>query len=402
MLNNPQTTFEIASELLGRFVFAISAVRYARLHYRNFEYQFNESLRAASRDYSAPFCLNSESLSDLSWWATNLGAYNNLPFSIPPTDFVLTSEASESGWGATCDGVLTSGVWSEDEKRFHINALELKGATFALMSFGKDWFDKSVLIRVDNTVTLCYINKQGSPRSKLLTNLAKVLLDFAESRNITIRAEHIPGIENTEAGYESRHYTDNSDWKLNSCVFGQIDQFYGSHDLDLFADRNNHQLALYISWRPDPFALSVDALLFNWTNDKAYAFPPFAVIGPFQRHLISLNLSSTLVAPFWPAQTHHPMLPALSADFSRLLPQKLDLLTNLSGHVHQLLENQTLKLAVWKVSAKSSDREAFLSRFATFCWPPGDHGHSNTWSQPGPYGSAGVVNGLKVTILTLF
>ena len=35
---------------------------------------------------------------------------------------------------------------------------------------------------------------------------------------------------------------------------------------DLFATRLNHQLPLYVSWQPDPFAMATDAFQVRWTN----------------------------------------------------------------------------------------------------------------------------------------
>lgn len=45
---------------------------------------------------------------------------------------VVTMNASTTGWGAVCQGVPASGLWSESQSRWHINHLELKAVFLAL------------------------------------------------------------------------------------------------------------------------------------------------------------------------------------------------------------------------------------------------------------------------------
>ena len=45
---------------------------------------------------------------------------------------VMETDASTTGWGATCEGVWTGGPWSETESHLHINCLELLPATLAV------------------------------------------------------------------------------------------------------------------------------------------------------------------------------------------------------------------------------------------------------------------------------
>ena len=58
-------------------------------------------------------------------------------------------------------------------------------------------------------------------------------------------AEHLPGALNITADKESRVFNDSSNWKLNENVFQMIMSQFGKAELDLFADRTNHQLLKY-------------------------------------------------------------------------------------------------------------------------------------------------------------
>ena len=48
--------------------------------------------------------------------------------------------------------------------------------------------------------------------------------------------------------------------------------------MDLFASRLTHQLQHYVSWRPDPGAMAIDALNRNWTKFQGYANPPWNLV----------------------------------------------------------------------------------------------------------------------------
>ena len=92
-------------------------------------------------------------------------------------------------------------------------------------------------------------------------------------------AGHIPGIQNNEADFESRHFNDRSEWSLNKQVFDNLQDIFGKHDIDLFAARLNAKCDKYVSWQRDPKAQFVDAFSQSWADSYAYIFPPFSLIG---------------------------------------------------------------------------------------------------------------------------
>ena len=47
---------------------------------------------------------------------------------------------------------------------------------------------------------------------------------------------------------------------------------FGGCDVDLFASRVSAQLNSYVSWRPDPDAMDVDAFTLNSSNFRAFCF----------------------------------------------------------------------------------------------------------------------------------
>ena len=64
----------------------------------------------------------------------------------------LFTDASNEGWGAHLD-------------QNSINVLELKAVSLALRSFKDQCQNQTVLVAMDNSTVVAYINKQGGTRS---------------------------------------------------------------------------------------------------------------------------------------------------------------------------------------------------------------------------------------------
>ena len=57
------------------------------------------------------------------------------------------------------------GQWSQQEKKLHINELELMASELATKTFRKVKNVKSMHLKVDNTTALSYIMKMGTPKT---------------------------------------------------------------------------------------------------------------------------------------------------------------------------------------------------------------------------------------------
>ncbi len=95
---------------------------------------------------------------------------------------VVTTDASNTGWGALCEGKPTFGHWSKTESGFHINCLEMLAVCRACQFFLPDLIGRHVLIRSDNMSVVSYINHQGGVSSKRLFILAERLLEWAQAQ----------------------------------------------------------------------------------------------------------------------------------------------------------------------------------------------------------------------------
>ena len=213
--------------------------------------------------YNTKVRLDEQSWADLRWWTLlDRKIIIESPIRQPRPSMLIRVNASTRGWGAVLNTqTRTRGVWSVQEATNHINYLELLAAFLALKSFGKTWSHMTVLLRLDNFTAVTYINRKGGTCSQRLCQLAISLWEWCQDRNITLLAEHLPGILNAAADAESRTERDRCDWMLNPAVFQRIMTQMGPLEIDLFASRLTRQLPCFYSWRPDPKAEATDAFL---------------------------------------------------------------------------------------------------------------------------------------------
>ena len=125
--------------------------------------------------------------------------------------------------------------------------------------FVRDKKSITVLLRMDNTTAVTYVNKLGGTVSPKLNTIVRELWLWCMNRDITLIAEHLPGVLNTIVDQESRVMRDRSDRMLNPRIFNKIQQKWGPLKVDMFASRLTTQLKRFFSWRLDPEAEALDA-----------------------------------------------------------------------------------------------------------------------------------------------
>ena len=190
------------------------------------------------------------------WWVHNLSMNLSCPILRPAPSVTLETDASILGWGAYCQesaiktgglwsAIKTGGLWSASDQKNHINWLEIQGAFLASQSFAAEKQGIHVLLMMDSQVAISYINKMEGTYSQKLSNLALELWSWCVQRSITVHAEHVPGQLNVIADYESRHFNDFSDWKLDPSLFRALDQTFGPFTVDLFASYTNAQMETF-------------------------------------------------------------------------------------------------------------------------------------------------------------
>ena len=80
---------------------------------------------------------------------------------------IIYSDACSDGWGATFGKHSTGGNWSKQESSLHINVLEMVTSFFAVQTYTATLSATSIHLRVDNTATLGWINRQNAPNETI-------------------------------------------------------------------------------------------------------------------------------------------------------------------------------------------------------------------------------------------
>lgn len=344
------------ASFLGNLIAACPAIAYSWLYTKSFERAKYLALLNSNDNYDEPMAIPNSFYDDLLWWK------NNIPISSNPIrrgKFVMEifTDASQTGWGAACNNERTGGHWSDEERLNHINYLELLAVFFGLRSFACDKRDCEILLRIDNTTAISYVNKMGGVQYPHLTYISKQIWQWCEVRKIFIHGSYIKSSHNTEADFESRRLNIDTEWELSNNTFSEIVKRYGKPTIDLFATRINAKCEKYVSWRRDPYAYNIDAFTLDWQPFFFYAFPPFALILKILNKIISDGATGILVVPHWPSQPWYPLFKSLCTSEMMIFPPNKYLLSSTFRNVHPL--HRQLSLAASIVSASRSSIKAY-------------------------------------------
>lgn len=276
------------------------------------------------------------------WWANKIPVARN-PIRAFSFEKEIFSDASTTGWGAHCEGENIHGFWKESERSYHINFLELTAAFLALKTFASNLQNCELLLRIDNTTAIAYINRAGGIQYPHLNNLAREIWQWCEHRKLWIFATYIPSEENTDADRESRTKNIDTEWELADFAYNKITQMLGKPEIDLFASRANAKCEKYCAWHKDPEAFVIDAFTISWKEYFFFAFPPFSVIHRVLNKIRLEQAEGIVVAPLWTSQPWFPVFNSLLiSDLIKFRPSNSLLLSPCRTQQHKLCHSLTL------------------------------------------------------------
>ena len=298
MINEKNCTFEQLMSIIGKIVAACPSVKFGWRFYKELERFKCSNNHCNKKD---KLNLTTQVLKDLIWWSDNILAAKNIirNFTFQKEIF---SDASLTGWGATCNGKSARGLWSLGEQKLHINLLELKAAFLALKCFAANDSNCQILLRIDNITAITYINKMGGIKFTHLNDTARSIWDWCIERNVWIFSEYVASKENP-ADKESRIINQDTEWELANYAYDKIIRTFGLPDIDLFATRSNKKCFRFCSWQRDPEAYIINSFTIRWTKFFWYAFPPFSLIAKILRKVREDESTGILVVPDWPSQS---------------------------------------------------------------------------------------------------
>jgi hypothetical protein len=216
------------ASLIGKLSFAAQVLPGARPFMRR---MLDTLHQCKSRRHSAPVRIDPGFRDDVRFWVKQLHLWNGRQQwrGSRATPFVFASDASLKGFGfylestptlsgGTVDsaawpqhlqvGATFSGSYAPEHAHLHhshtqIAWCELLAVVACASTYAPLLAGQSMLFYVDNLTDVHIINRQAT-RSKALAGLLRQLYSIACEYNLSIRAEHRPGVNNTLADFLSR------------------------------------------------------------------------------------------------------------------------------------------------------------------------------------------------------
>ena len=376
--------------VLGHLASLEKLVLGGRRRIRPLQFRLKESWRQGiSRNVRVP--LNKEVREALAWWKNRERLLQGVPLGSVQVDHVMFTDASKTGWGAYVEHLQTSGLWTHEESLLHINLLEMEAVSRGLWQFQDFLRESTIAIMSDNTTVVSHINKEGGTRSRELNDLTMQVLEWADSQNMTLRSQYVPGRLNVKADALSRRRQIlKTEWSLNPEVFRRVCKILGQPHIDLLATDRNAKLPTYYSPIPDPKAVGTDAFLQDWTGMWAYAFPPTALIRNTLNKAREEGTELIMIAPLWPAQEWFPDLMDLLIDDPISLPPIRTLLKQPHFHMFHK-EPEKMRLHAWRLSPDLSKQQAFRNRLQRSSPDTIELQQQNSMIISGEYSAVGVI-----------
>ncbi len=89
-----------------------------------------------------------------------------------------------------------------------------------------------------------------------------------------------------------------SNWMVGRAKFGQLEERWGYHTVDLFTSGKNNQCEWFYSLHWCRGSAGCDAFAFDWSGEVAWAGCPYRMIGRAWRKLRHERVVATIIAPF--------------------------------------------------------------------------------------------------------
>ena len=354
------------SQFIGNITAACPAVNYGWFHSKPFERQRYLALLKSGGNYEATMRLSSTLIREFNWWEINISSTKN-PIRQSHYKLTIFSDASLTGWGASCGDRVAFGQWSAAERTLHINCLELLAAFNGLKSFASNMTQSEILLKIDNSTAIAYLNKMGGTKYQYLNRVAYDVWSWCEQRQLWLFATYIPSKENTEADLASRVINIDTEWELADWAYAEIVDSFGAPEMDLFASRNNAKCERFCSWHKDPEAFCVDAFTFKWDSFYFFAFPPFSLILKTLRKIQIDQACGIVVVPEWHAQPWYPLWLALLESEPLVFQPSTDLLLAPCRTLQHPLAGK-LRLMAGRLSGRLTNDAGSKRKRSSYCY----------------------------------
>ena len=138
--------------------------------------------------------------------------------------------------------------------------------------------------------------------------VSQQLLTWAFPQFLSLRAIHLPDVQNKVEDVLSRQGLPQGDCRLHPEVVEMIWSKYGKAEVDVFASETSTHCPLWYSMMRGTSPVGQDALAHAWPPHLLYAFPPIPLIHVTLERVRQKGHRLLLVAPNWPGRPCFPVV----------------------------------------------------------------------------------------------
>ena len=95
---------------------------------------------------------------------------------------------------------------------------------------------------------------------------------------------------------------------ISDKTFKKLSHLWGKPEVDLFTKRLSSNLTKYISWKPDPGIVSIDAFSISWNYCYSYCLLPFRLMWKVINKIGRECQLALLITPLLPIQSCLPKI----------------------------------------------------------------------------------------------
>ena len=99
-----------------------------------------------------------------------------------------------------------------------------------------------------------------------------------------------------------------SDWQIAHDLFLILEELWGPHTVDCFANYYTEKLSRFFSRFWNPGASGIDFFAQELSSENCLGVPPIALVARVIHYLSLQKATATLVVPLWPSSSFWPLL----------------------------------------------------------------------------------------------
>ena len=140
-----------------------------------------------------------------------------------------------------------------------------------------------------------------------LHRLAIKIFQFCAEHSIRLEVQWIPRTENEKAEYISR-LIDLDDWQITHDLFLSLEELWGPHTVDCFANYYTAKFPRFFSRFWNPGASGIDFFAQELSSVNCLVVPPFSLVARVIQYMSLQKAMATLVELLWPSSSFWPLL----------------------------------------------------------------------------------------------